>query len=272
MPENISSSNVSDAFLVACFTALAYGVSYAFEAGYASYFNMPVGFIEVSPEIMLKSSGFILAAIGTIFPTVNLFWTFIPRKQSPLASALKRVLLGAIIIGVLISPYLMDGMLLSFFFGLVSFVVFMEIIFPLLMHRDSLGYEDRLRFQEICDANSKPYQLLSNISDSVGEKRLLIIFLVLYAIFFSHALGLHQARTKSDFIFIEGASGQVVLSQYGDTFVTQSCDMFNKKLVGVFKVFKISDGLDNSLKLKPLIVGPLKPAEIESAVTVTNHQ
>lgn len=92
---------ISEGILLAAATALSYGIAFAYQSGYASYFGMPPLLLTPTIGTVLKAAGAVGLAFLSFWNIANGIWPFAPRGKSALHRAIRRLLAITLIAGLI---------------------------------------------------------------------------------------------------------------------------------------------------------------------------
>lgn len=250
-----SAPAISDAIWVIALTAASYAIAFSYESGFAKHLNIPVSLISISPTLLLNAGGSMLAAAIPMYAVANAIWPLLPRSETALARAVRLLIKQTLFLGFLFSPFLVHGEGWYLFGGVVASTAFFELVFPLIAQRKIPTYEQKLAEQDKIERKAIPFSLTGTAIGRFGKAPVLFLLLILVASSFASILGGQEARTKTDFLLVQGQPNTVLLCQYDNVFVMQSFDPQSKVLSGPLKIVRLGDGKDIELAMES--VGPL---------------
>jgi phage shock protein PspC (stress-responsive transcriptional regulator) len=250
---------ISDAMWVAALSAATYAVAFSYEAGYARYFHVPVNLISISPTLLLKVGGALMVVMIPLYILIMLIWPLLPRSDTAPAKLIKRVAQDVIFIIFILTPYLIHGDYWLLFLGLIGFIIFFEVIIPLIVHRKIPTFEKKFSEQNKINREFAEHSVVWAMVMRFGRAPVMFLLILSLATSFANGLGGEEAKKQTEFMLVKGDPNIVMLALYDNLFVTQSFDPRSKTLVGYLKVMRLGDGKD--IELAPGDVGPLKASK-----------
>lgn len=247
---------LTEGILIAAVPAVAYGMAFTYEYGFASYFHIPVTLIEVGLSNVFIALGYLLSAIFAMYvlaELVNPFWGKLP---APVRARL-RVYIGYTFM-VVIVVVLGRASLKELGFLLIPFAVFALFDFGIpAIPQAGTTYLERVQRGHQADLS------YDSVMDKVGKTLgplFMLTFLVLWGIFYaSHTAGKGSARWQKEFWVAPLESRVVLLRRYGDVFVLAPFSETAKEITPDFTLFRMGPG--SSLQLRRESIGPLSVAD-----------
>lgn len=246
---------------MAAASALSYGVAFAYQSGYASYFGIPPLLLTPTIGTVLKAAGAVGLAFLSFWNMANAIWPFVPRGESALHKVIRRMLVIALIAGLIVF-HLLDGwrawMALASF---VSFFAFFELVFPLIVNRKVVGYENKLRAQEDIERNAQKHSLAEKAALVMGESGLRLAVAALLLLLLATVVGNNAARNQKDYYVLAEPPNAVVLSMGENILILGTYDPRTMTLSGTYIVEQLSDSHRWSLEKKRIgrLKGPPDP-------------
>lgn len=251
------SRQISEGILLTAASALSYGVAFAYQSGYASYFGIPPLLLTPTIGSVLQAAGAVGLAFISFWNIANAIWPFAPRGESAIHRVIRRMLAITLIMGLIVF-YLFDGWrtriiaLASF----VCFFAFFELVFPRIVHRKIVGYENKLLAQEGIEWNAQQHSLAGKAAGVIGEGGLRLAVAALLLVLFASAVGNNAARYQEEFYVVAEPPNAVVLAVRENVLILGPYDPKTMTLCGTYLVEQLSDSHHWSLEKKR--IGRLK--------------
>lgn len=249
--------------LVALVTALSYAVAYAYNAGFASFFDLPPFLISPTVGTILQAAAAVGAVLLGFWNIVAVVWVFAPRGDTALVRSIRRFLVFLLIIGFFYVPirdvkgvWVLAAIILGFY-------VFFSFVFPLITQRKIAGYEKKLLAQEQFDRDADGYSLNTHVARALGGRELLVGALSLLLVYFSYLVGFGAAVRKEDFLFLDDRPGFVVAALDEELLVLAGYNPVTLKLTGTYQVERLAE--NRPWVLKSMHIGRLASHERNSA-------
>ena len=207
-------SPVGEAILLAAFSAYAYLVTFAYEAGFCKFFGIPNYLIEISLTNLLVVAAVLYALFGSSFVLGGLMiYATMPSldPMHPIALRLKRLFIPALL---LLGYVALRTEHIGWLLGVFAVLIIAEFVVPIILHRKIKGYLEKLRHDDRTAYGDTP---LIRMAGKLGHTWYLGIILAVILIGLSYDAG--QFNAKSQKIFMTIDSNLVVLRRYGDALV-----------------------------------------------------
>lgn len=223
----------SEAIWLAAVPFIGSLVSLAFEAGYLSFYGVPVTFVHLDLPQIAAASVFVAVVVAMLaFLSEIVFATV--RGEHPVRQALVSPLFKAFFF----FPFVLLGPLPAtkwlYFFGFALAFVVLELVPPIFSRRDG-SYLVRLAAQvkEDRDADGKQEPLMEHVKGIFGLTAMagLLVFLI----------GFDYASDKGRY-FVAGTGDKVMVANYGDLFVFTSFDQRTGELGTELTITKLDSG------------------------------
>ena len=254
MEERVINPVLSDAVKTLLLSLIAYSCAFTFEAGYCTWFRIPIDLIRLdTTRFLVCAFAFAVIALA-FFPTFTLLYG--AGQRIPLGSnpELNSFLFGAgLIIVAVFFLLLVSGFqpwpALALFLGYVA-VTLPEVIVAFRLPGNA-PFIERLtivRRKTVADAGI-------SISARIKRQPLIMLAIMIYLLIASWQLGRTHARFQKDFLCIgEMNPASVVLRIYGDRLI---CGELNnsKQIDNTFRIVDLSKEPNTILKLQT--IGPL---------------
>ncbi len=251
--KNSKSNNprISEGILLAISSASAYLFAFYYEKGYASVFNIPVSFINVSLTSILTFGAIIISLILFLLPFINLFFVVtIGRMNTTLQRAIIPVVLLFVFLLVQIYFFGIAG-LKDWYFVLIflCILIFLSLVFPLIV-QPGKTFISKLEVQEKLDLQFVDAISLMHIK--FGKEALLVLAVFLFGIYVAPSAGKSEAIKQEEFLVTNTTPELVVLRIYGDNLI---CVPFNRTTGEIeenFSVIKNTGETGLALRLEKL--------------------
>lgn len=250
--DNLLTEGVTIAFL----TVTAYSVGFAYEAGFAGYFGIPFELIAISTNLLLKVAAALLLGILSYVGIAITVWQFVPRSETLLAKKARGFIAVVFLIGLALSPFLLQGEGWIALLVLVGFFAFFDFVFPLITQSNKHGYLAKVDAQEKLEREAYPHTLMGVFSSWGGRIPIMLIAGLGLAAVFAFGLGTQNAKSKVEYFLLDGKTDDVILAIYGDVYVSSKFDSKSRSLKGGLTVQKLADG--KAITLQFTKIGPLK--------------
>jgi hypothetical protein len=251
---------ISDALLLALVPAIAYGMTYLYEAAYCDAFRIPRQLISISPTTVLTVVFALISSLVTLIFIVNFLGGILYPAilEVPLGRAIHSMIipvLGIIMFFVLNRPTVSLGHWVGYSV-VVLFLLFLTFAFPLITNRDKTSYVDKLKGQEEMETK---FSLLSDRFRLIPFPLRQILILSAVCLWAAHLLGGGDALNQTVFMTPLQHTDKVVLRQYGDRLIVANFDRSTKVVRPEFSFIPIeSADIASATNFKLEAVGPLK--------------
>jgi len=247
---------ISEGVIIASVPFLGYLFTFAYESGYASFFNFPKEYINIGlPQII--STAIILYTITAVlfFPIEGLSFIFFKNKRSMYQSIIKFLPL----FGFSVGNFIVYGWIRALPF-IILFVIlgFSEFIFPLVTQRDKKDYDSKLQAYDEADWKFREERgaLSTRLLRIFGHKNIMLIINLFLCVNLTQMAGEISASKKMQFFVIPSSPEKVILRIYGDNLVCAEFDRKTSSLKREISIYKLTDPQAQNLKFEAL--GPLK--------------
>jgi len=252
-----SISLISEGLVVTTISIASYVILFAFEAGFANAFSIPLSFIELSLTNVLIVISSLLPLGYILFSLSNILFIFFDDFSESTSKIIKKffpffilsIALAYLAYGTVLLPAVIRGFILVW-----MIMFFLEFILPLLTQRGKGNYWKKLEAQDKLETQIKT--LDSILIRRIGVTPSVLVFALIWVIFLAYVAGYTGAAKQSTYLVTSTSPEMVVLRIYGDNII---CAPFNRNTRGVkpsFVVLKVGD--DYTLKLNYEHIGPLK--------------
>lgn len=256
MEKNKTKGLLSDGLIIAFLTSYSYFLSYRYQDGYYSFFNLPSFLIEIRIEVILTSFISILGFLSIVFMLVSLITAIIPSKTDP---TIVKIIFKYVYFFVVSTIFFVFGS----YKKSSSYLIFMptavmlviDLILPLKNQKEIKGYQNKV-IAEYKKTNGQIAILDNKYSITmILVKKFnylpLIISLAFMLNSMSNQLGGYIASRQEYFTMMN--DNLVVLGTYDKDFIVKELNVSNKTIDSPFHL--ISDKSNISFTKKQ--IGPL---------------
>lgn len=256
MEKNKTKGLLSDGLIIAFLTSYSYFLSYRYQDGYYSYFNIPSFLIEISIETILTSCISILAFLIIIYAVVSLFTSIIPSKTDP---TIVRLIFKYVYFFLISAIYFVLGSYKKGFsyyiFSPVFFMLIIDLVIPLVTQKEMKGYKNKviaeyLKTEDQIASLDNKYSINMIIARKFNHLPLVLSLAIMLSLI-SYQLGGFNAFRQVDFTITN--DNIVILGTYDKNFIVKELNISNKTLESSFNL--ISDKSNISFTKKQ--IGPL---------------
>ena len=248
--------------LTAFIPAFSYLTAYFFERGFCGQLQIPLSFIEIGINEVLKVIVLIIPLILFLFFGIVLT-IYVRILKNPVFKILSRSIFPLFLFFLM---FAFSG--LSLVKVIIGFLIFWfifigsDFIFPLFSKRKFRGYYKRT-LESYLESDKKPKDLFDKISDSFIEQfgiltYTIIFFLSFILIFFVGDMGRTYARNKRSFMIIKSSPELVILRRYSSSYI---CAPFDREKKEFKKKFYLKTGdkiSEEGFEIVIEDIGPLK--------------
>ncbi len=247
---NTESRGLSEAILLAGLSAFSYALAYAYKSGISSHFGIPPLLITPTIGVVLQAASAVGLVVLWFWNIANAIWPFAPRGTNVLARVIRRLLITALLIALIIFSALDRQHAWVSFIVILGFFVFFELIFPLITQKSIKGYEQKLLAQEAIEANVQKFTLLDKVAETFGEHSIRLAAFGLILLVLGNELGIKTAKEKTDFFVLTDTPGFVVVDMDDNTIILAEYDSKTLTLTGLYQVENFSDSAPRTFKLE----------------------
>lgn len=251
---------ITEGVLIAGIPFLGYVVAFLYEAGYATYFGIPIRLLNIGLTQVMVATGAVLGVLTLLWHLFNLGYLFFPGplRRGPVSRGLLRVSVFAVPTVTMIWVYRGYWQGWIYFVAMVGFVGFFQFVFPLIIHRTVRGYRAKLEAQE------KHEQQIVTLGDTLARKwgasPIIVVGCLAMILLVALSAGHARALRRITFLVHAADAKQVVLGIYGDTVVSAKYDSETRELSGELLIQKMS--ASEPFKLVQQRIGPLTPKKL----------
>ena len=249
---------IHEALLVILIPLVGYAISFLYEIGYCSTFNIPLYFINPSPTTIFigisSIGGFLLLFVVIRWFLENFLGT------GPVGFGIRRFTGFFLVIAYTIALFGADWKRLgAILITLVGFI-FIQFGVPLFTQSKHPTYRDKLEAEDKGEWEFDKFR--KNIIKYFGPGLMQLLVFLFFISWAAYITGVAHAEQQREFLVIETEPQLVVLRDYANEFICGRFDETTKELLNVFS-FLNRDNLDQNVFFKLKKVGPLKPVELE---------
>jgi hypothetical protein len=247
---------ITEGIMIAGITALAYLVSFLYEAGFCRAFNIPLEFISLSLRTILVAVGALFIIAISVFLVVNaLLMIGVFDFSNPISVAISRIAIFSLVLIAYILVYAKQWRSWIWMVIPLLFVALLDFIYPLISQPGKGSYRNKIESWEqkkVEEDNRSLGRLLHNRFGNTGTTIFLIIWFVLST---AYAAGKARAQQGEHFLVVEQSTELVVLRSYSDYLLTAPLNRATKEVESKFYLLKMSEMNKTPLTLEK--VGPL---------------
>jgi hypothetical protein len=246
---------ITDGIMIAAITAFAYVLSFLYEAGFCTSFNIPLSFISLSLTTILTAAGGLFIVIIMLFGVIHILYMIgILDTKNPVSLAFQRTTLFSLLLlaNVLLYGRCWIGWIRTA--GTLLFFLLLEFIFPLITQRGKGSYRDKLTAQVELEQEARSFGNI--LRTRFGNMGVIMFLIIWYGLMTAHTAGRAQAHQQEEFLVIDHSPEVVVLRIYGEYLITAPFDRSTKEIEKKLYIFMLSDNSPTLLTLEK--AGPLK--------------
>src|SRR3989338_3977635 len=247
---------ISEGLIIAASPIIAYLITFTYEASFSGVFEIPFQFITLNLTTVFVVASVLIGVVLLLCSTGNFVYTYVVPKSedNPIYRSLVRFFPLFFLLTVVIALFGPNWKEWIGYLVITAFYAFLEFAFPLITQKEEKTYKDKLKSQEMVEAQVDT--LVDYASLRVGRGGLKIIaWLALFAVI-SYSAGRAEALRKDKFLVIPTPPEAVVLRIYGDSLICAPFNRETRKVQKSFFVTKVPE--DSKLILKLEKVGPLQ--------------
>ncbi len=225
---------------ISAITGLGYVAAFAFDFGYCSRFDIPVGFISVSTTNLVVAATFFLYLLMMGW----VMWSLAPRTAAVAAR---------------IKPYDLTVVMII--------VVFSCLVFNLLSEPESLSLKiavvlgvvfliaTALRMRVVVARRLSGVGAADSFYESFGALLVFAIPVAMIAVAVAFTLGSILPLVRPAYPIIPGTHPRIILAEFGDSIVAAKYDETTKTVYPEFTIFNTAD--KTPLSFGEVITGPI---------------
>lgn len=245
---------LTESLILAALPVLAYLITFSYQAGYATYFGIPLQIIKINLTTIIISSFTIVTSLTLVYVISNAVWMFTPKGNDPVSISIRRVVLVALIGFIIMVPFLPSRFAWVLYGSSILVILAVEFLFPILTQRSKAQYPEKLAAQNEIEIGAGKHMLWYEIDKRVG--RWLITSVIYACIALGVAFGVGMQRAEKNSSYYISKNNAVVLSIYDDLAVLSPYDSKTITLSGELYFEKVGEGSTKVLRLEK--IGQLK--------------
>ena len=162
----------SEGFIIASSPIVAYMFTFAYEAGFARVFGIPLEFITLNLKRVFIVASVLLTIVGLLFWLANLIFMVSPKETNPIYRGFIRLSLPVLLFVVFIflfGPVWQEWIVLVI---VLAIMIWVEFGFPLITQRHKGSYREKLEAQEKVEEQVKTEDVdeeLEEVSKEIEE-------------------------------------------------------------------------------------------------------
>lgn len=209
---------VSEAIVIAFFSAWAYLITFFYEAGYLAHFGLP-------PKlIVIEISSVLIALIALIGFLISLFFIGYyvlgtENATSEIGNEIRAI--SFCFFFTILIPILLFGINKNTYVYLGGFAMFLCLRAISIFLSKGKTIEEKLKYQEGKRDRDGPLYWLS---DRLGRKWLIKIFFFIFTLILASGIGGSKAVKQDDHFIIQGEPELVIVTMYGDRIIAMPFD------------------------------------------------
>ncbi|HFH4653809.1 hypothetical protein [Pseudomonas aeruginosa] len=240
----------SEAILIAIIPFVGTYIAFLYEAGYASYYEIPISFIQIDALSIISSSTLVVLFIYAFFVLLDLARKIVKGShpvRKALALPLTMTIVSAFFIVFLDIPNKI--LLISAVFLFATTITYL----PPLFKRDTK--DNYLKRLEIQNANENKRLKEKNPESTRRDIISPIAFLFVFGLLIFKG-GIMHAEDKTYYYVLKDSPNKALVSNYGDNLIFSTFDQRTKTFTGEITFAKLDSS--NPLPLIHTKTGPLK--------------
>jgi len=247
---------ITEGIVIALIPFLGYLFTFAFESGYATFFNFPKEFINIGlPQVVITISILYTTAVLLFFGIE--FLSFVFFKNEP--SLYHNIVSFLPLFGYSIGYFIISGWSAAIPFIILIFILgFSSFIAPLITESDKKDYESKLQAFDKSDWEFREDRgvLSVRLIRMIGHRNIMLIINLFICFGLTQTLGGVLASRQIRFFVIPSKPEKVILKIYGENLICAEFNRKTKNLKSEISIYKSVDPQVQNLKFE--ILGPLK--------------
>ena len=193
-------------------------------------------------------------------------WVWAPRGISALDHAIRRVLAFTLVIGLLAFYVFEGGWAWLAITAALCWQGFFEFVFPLIVHRKVVGYENKLKAQMEIERNAQQHLLVGRARRAFGDSAVRLAGISLLIIYLAYFVGIRAAKNQEEFFVLTDRPGAIVAAIDDNVVILANYDQTALSLTGSYQVERLSES--RAWKLQRRRIGKLTgPKSNKTSVT-----
>jgi len=222
----MNSFQLSEGIIIAIASVAAYTLTFLYEVGFLSAFEIPINLIRINLDTVLIAISSIFGFMLIIFAIANFLVMLLPES--------KFIQTKIIRISIILLPFLWKifvykqlGKYLIHLIIAIAIMVFLEFIVPIFQFRKKESYSEKLVADEMVEYEPRSRStLLGRIRVVLGPFGYVFFIALFITAGLVYEAGRVKALTKEYFLVLGESSNIVVLRTYNDLLI---CAPFNRK-------------------------------------------
>lgn len=260
--KKISPKIISISILIAFIPIYGYFAAYVHEIGFCRQFQIPLEFVEISLNEVLKVMSIAIPIVLLLF-IGWIFSLFTQMFTNPVLRILGRSIFPLFAFVLLIVPF--GGNLLeAIIVFLIAWFIMIgsDFVFPLFSRQKFKGYYKKKleQYEEFDKKIKNPLDAIVDlVMDQIGVLTFMIIFLFLFALaFFVHPMGESIAKKQKSFMIIKSEPELVILRKYSKNFICAPFDRNKKEIKKSFYIKNVDQIAEEGFEVVMGDIGPLQ--------------
>jgi hypothetical protein len=264
---------VTEGLFIAGATLAGYAVAFAYEAGFAGHFGVPLDLVSLDLTKVILAVAALLGLGWFLFLVFNPVSILLGAAEwpAPIRERIHNAFTAAVTIAALLYIY---GPLKGLVGGAVLFalgVVFFDYVFPLITQRKTRGYFAKLTAQsELENKQVSVSPIVRSAIGAVGPLGFLLLGCIALVSGAAFSLGQAKAEKCEWFYCCSDTTNTVLLRAYGSSLVGVRFDPTTRRLTGQLVLGTRGEGQWQTLAWKR--VGPLAALPRDSRLDKRQRQ
>lgn len=230
--EKQKNSLITDTLVIAALPALGYLISFCYEYGYCSYFNLPEAFISPSlATVLIATTAIVFVGLSAINPLNLLTPLFRASSSEKLAAYRVFFRLNSFMLASAVVVLVIFKFSLSFVIWSVVIILAIDTLYfgiPLLLSwKDKRPFQEK--FQSISNSDNK-FNLAQLFMDKYGSRPVGVVIALVTVNVLAGLIGYATAKYQTDFFVLQSRQDYVLLRYYGDSVIFAKCDTTTKTI------------------------------------------
>ena len=246
---------LTEGIILALIPIAGYALCFAYQAGYAAFFHIPLELIEITiPQILIA----IAWLAGIVFFTL-LFFNAVYEclsartKQHFIFKRIRNYSFMFVMLFVFFCLFPLQWKQWIGFVICIPLLLFMEFVPPLLLEKGKLTYKEKLKSYWQWSSESSRKSLIAEIHDKYGADTIGFVMGFAMLLSFSYSAGEAVATHKAYYMVDHSKTNTVVVAIYNNKYVEAPFDPVAGKVSPDFTVCFITD---KEFRFQVLKVGP----------------
>ena len=245
-----------EALFIAILSAGAYWLTFIYEAGYLSSFDLPLHLVEVSLQTTFIVALALTGAMWVLFSLINIVAMSWPEHPAIQQKVFRICLMLLYPLWHWLNYRFRPQDWIVYLFPL-AFIVIFELLWPLLVfHKKGRSLRERIIADETAESPARERMIFGRIFAAFGPHAYnLFIFLIIGSVL-SYTAGRAKSETQKEYFVFDDAPNVAVVRIYHDMIIAVPFDLGTKTIQSQIIIRKI--GTEKVKFTLGRDVGPLK--------------